>query len=229
MKWDQRIFVAELNVKHFRQKLAGPLDEARRRTMTALLATEEETLARLKSAAAERDLAALLDLLAARARTAFDSDLFVRNPALREAFLQSLKGLPFGIGLVDADGNMIIANEAMQHLVPSRIPSRDADRMRRFQSADELRPLQWPGARALRGDAVNPGIAFVFTSEDGRSSEVRVAAIPVRDENARIVGALAAAYDLKLLADNETRQALAIALEEEAERQSRDGTTDGAR
>ncbi len=44
---DQRVFIARLNIEHFRQKLATELDEATRRRVVGLLADEEAKLTAL--------------------------------------------------------------------------------------------------------------------------------------------------------------------------------------
>ena len=50
-KWlcamDQRIFVAQLNIEHFRNKLLGETDAATRKRIAGLLAEEEAKLAAL--------------------------------------------------------------------------------------------------------------------------------------------------------------------------------------
>jgi hypothetical protein len=47
---DQRVFIAQLNVEHFRRKLASEPDTARRLTLLRLLAEEEAKLASLRDA-----------------------------------------------------------------------------------------------------------------------------------------------------------------------------------
>ena len=44
---DQRVYIAQLNIKHFREKLLGEKDDARRRQIASLLAEEEAKLAAL--------------------------------------------------------------------------------------------------------------------------------------------------------------------------------------
>ncbi len=44
---DQRVFIARLNIEHYRQKLATELDEAMRRRVFGLLADEEAKLTAL--------------------------------------------------------------------------------------------------------------------------------------------------------------------------------------
>jgi len=42
---DQRIFIAQLNIKHYREKLLAEQDEAKRQRIAQLLAEEEAKLA----------------------------------------------------------------------------------------------------------------------------------------------------------------------------------------
>jgi hypothetical protein len=51
---DQRIFVARLNIEHYRQQLAGEADVSKRQTIRRLLSEEEAKLAALEGAAKER-------------------------------------------------------------------------------------------------------------------------------------------------------------------------------
>jgi hypothetical protein len=44
---DQRVFIAQLNIQHYRQKLATELDEATRQQVVRLLADEEAKLTAL--------------------------------------------------------------------------------------------------------------------------------------------------------------------------------------
>lgn len=221
MRWDQQIFVAELNIEHFRLKLSGDLDDAQRRTIVNLLAEEEAKLRLLQSAAAELTLSELIDLLALRAKDLFNGGAFDRQTQVCDAFADTLSRVPVGMGLVDTTGEILLANEQMQPFVPRRIPSRDADGMRRYQALDgPLSPFHWPGARALRGDRVNPGIAFIFTGDDGSQVEVRVAAVPVPGSDVKIAGALAAVYDLAWLTQAAAIRALTVLLAEEESRQS---------
>lgn len=220
MQWDQRIFIAELNVEHFRTRLAGQLDDAQRRTVTALLAEEKDTLLNLKAAAAEGELSALIDLLALRAGPLFGADASDAGdaPDIREQFASIFDRVPVGMGAVNSAGAMILSNAGMQHFVPHKIPSRDPERLRHFRTKDgPLSPLMWPGARALRGEPVNPGMAFVHTGPDGEDVEIRVAAVPVRD-GARIAGALAAVYELKIIGGGAVWHCLAHLVAEETGR-----------
>jgi hypothetical protein len=47
---DQRVFIAQLNIEHFRRKLATEQDTAKRLALLRLLAEEEAKLASLRDA-----------------------------------------------------------------------------------------------------------------------------------------------------------------------------------
>jgi len=50
---DQRIFVARLNIEHYRRQLAGEADEAKRQVIRRLMAEEEAKLAALENSPKE--------------------------------------------------------------------------------------------------------------------------------------------------------------------------------
>jgi len=89
--------------------------------------------------------------------------------------------------------------------IPSTMPSTDPEQKKRFQSWDaDCRPLppdQWPGARALRGEIVSPGIEFQYTDNDGSDVWMLVSAVPYRseddDENVGAIAVFKNITDLK--------------------------------
>jgi PAS domain-containing protein len=214
MHWDQRIFIAELNIEHFRLKLAGELDDAQRRTIFALLAEEEAKLLNLKAAAAERELSILIDLIAQRAVELFSGAPPKPPQKARDDVRAVINRVPVGMGVMNSAGEMILCNEGMQVFVPDGRVS--WDHLRHFRTmAGPLSPPIWPGARALHGEVVNPGQEFVFIGADGREAEVRVAAVPIHNGDASIAGAITAIYDLSTLGGGETGQGLALLVAEE--------------
>jgi PAS domain-containing protein len=83
-----------------------------------------------------------------------------------------LKQVPIGIGLFDTSGHCLIINENLRNFVGSFMPSHENDIDWRWRSwwADGrlLKKSEWPGTRALRGENVNPGIDFLYTSDEGQ-------------------------------------------------------------
>ena len=90
--------------------------------------------------------------------------------------------------------------------------SYDADG-RRIERTD------YPGARALRGETVVPGVEFLYRGDDGRETWVRVTAMPLRDDTGWITGAVVVAADIdaarraeEALRRSEERQAYLLGL-----------------
>lgn len=96
--------------------------------------------------------------------------------------------LPVGVGVFNADGSVILSNQQMQHYLPTNtLPSRDDERHARWRAYDTdgrlLSREEFPGARALRGERVVPGIEALYTQDDGMEVWTQVAAVPIRDDN----------------------------------------------
>jgi PAS domain S-box-containing protein len=116
-----------------------------------------------------------------------------------------LEQIPDGVGVINRDGEFILSNSALRAYIPSTMPSTDPDRKKRFQSWDaDCRPLppdQWPGARALRGEIVSPGIEFQYTNDEGSDVWMLVSAVPYRleddDENVGAITVIKDITDLK--------------------------------
>ena len=68
----------------------------------------------------------------------------------------------------------------------NRLPSREPDSSRRWRGygpdGQPIAPADYPGARALRGTAVTPGIDFLYGSADEGERWLRVSAVPFRRE-----------------------------------------------
>jgi len=216
---DQRLFIAQLNIEHYRWKLNGVLDAAQRRMIVQLLAEEEAKLAALRAALAEGSLAQLLNLLARRA-----VDLL--NARTKTGVRKSTADLaaifdrtPCAISLIDDLGKIILMNDATRRFVSSEIPSRDPQSQRYWRVFDgdgrAISPALWPGAKALRGEPVNPGLPAIHTAHDGRETAVRVAAVPVPGHGASVYGAVAAVYEMPALEREGANELLEKMLTEE--------------
>lgn len=99
-----------------------------------------------------------------------------------------LDNLPLGVGVYDQAGTLIHSNERMREYAGvSRLPSREPDASRRWRGYDggnrPIEPSDYPGARALRGEAVTPGIDFLYGQGDRPERWMRVSAIPFRRED----------------------------------------------
>jgi PAS domain S-box-containing protein len=125
------------------------------------------------------------------------------DEALR-ASEQKLKAVlnqaPIGIGLCDSQGHLFALNDLMRPYVGSVLPSRDPVfrlRWRAFdENGNEIESTDWPGARALRGEVVSPGLEMLFTRADGSQMWTRVAAAPLRDATGTLIGATLAVQDI---------------------------------
>jgi PAS domain S-box-containing protein len=146
--------------------------------------------------------------------------------ALREseALLSAvLDVLPLGVGLINADGDYVILNKAMERFLPTRrMPSRDPERGRRWRGTDEtgqpIEPNDFPGARAFRGESVIPGVEMLYQPDEGPEIWTNVAAIPLRGPDGEITSVLNVVSDVdavkrssEALKDGEQHQRLLLA------------------
>jgi two-component system CheB/CheR fusion protein len=110
------------------------------------------------------------------------------------------EGLPVGVAVVDGSGTVILSNGAMRRYLPNGvIPSRDLARVDRWRAwhADgrRLTPDEFPGARALRGERVMPGLDMRYRGDDEVDMWTRVAAVPIVDENGQGTDTFAVVID----------------------------------
>jgi PAS domain S-box-containing protein len=130
-----------------------------------------------------------------------------------------LAQLPVGVALLDREGRFILHGGLLGCLWDQTIPSRDPRLATKWRSYDSegrlLDPSRYPGARALRGETVAPGIDFMHTAAAGRDVWIRVAAAPFRNADGRIEGAVAILENV----DHEKRAEQAIRESEERFRQ----------
>ncbi len=124
-----------------------------------------------------------------------------------------LEQLPVAAGVVDREGGFVLGNSALRTFALAKVPSRVPEQRPRWYGEDaEGRPLppdQWPAARALRGDPVNPGLEFRYTAEDGTQRWTVVAAVPLREPGGEVSGAIVVVQDVTALKTAE--QALRLA------------------
>ncbi|MGB9941366.1 PAS domain S-box protein [Methanosarcina sp.] len=111
-----------------------------------------------------------------------------------------LEQLPVGAGLFDPQGRWLISNSLLSDLVSDSIPSRDSENSWRWRTwgADGrlIKQSEWPGARALRGENVTPGLDFLYTSDDGREIWTRVSSVPFRNKAGEITGVITVIQDI---------------------------------
>jgi PAS domain S-box-containing protein len=96
-------------------------------------------------------------------------------------------------------------------VMPSRNPA-ESQHWRSYDADGQLLPPEdYPGARALRGETVLPGIDFIHTAEDESETWIRVSAAPFRNAAGEIEGAVAILQDV----DHEKRGQQAMRESEE--------------
>jgi PAS domain S-box-containing protein len=119
--------------------------------------------------------------------------------ALREtqAWLSAIfEILPVGVGVVDADGTIVLSNQEMHSYVPTKVlPSLDDARHGRWRAHHaDGRPFardDFPGARALRGERVVPGVEMLYVQDHNTAIWTQVAAVPIRNDSGQITGQVA--------------------------------------
>jgi two-component system CheB/CheR fusion protein len=123
-----------------------------------------------------------------------DEELIRENAARLSTVFDSL---PVGVAVMDSNGAVVMSNRIMHPFLPSgRMPSRDpaaAERWRAWHpDGRRVEPDEFPGARALRGERVVPGIEMLYRQHDGREIWAQVAAAAIIDDQGRMTGEVAA-------------------------------------
>jgi two-component system CheB/CheR fusion protein len=116
----------------------------------------------------------------------------------------AFEALPVGVAVVDPEGRVLLSNQEMRRFLPTDlIPSRDDERAWRWRAARPdgrpVEPADFPGARALRGERVVPGLEMLYTQDDGTEVWTHVAALPLKDADGRVTGALTVVNDVDAL------------------------------
>ncbi|NNG22908.1 hybrid sensor histidine kinase/response regulator [Telluria aromaticivorans] len=96
------------------------------------------------------------------------------------------EALPVGVAVIDHAGALLLSNQEMHQYLPARVsPTLDEARYGRWQAFHEdgrpYSPQDFPGARALRGERVVPGIEARYTQDDGSEIWTQIAAVPLKD------------------------------------------------
>ena len=166
-------------------------EEAR---MEGLTAGADDYLVKPFSA---RELASRIGSSLQLARLREEADEQLRE---KEALLARLiEHLPVGVGLIGADGRVLLKNAKMSQFVNNVIPSRDDAEYGRWRGYDadgrRIERQDYPASRALRGE-IDPGTEYHYLHDDGSESWTRVNAVPLRDTTGKISGAICVVDDI---------------------------------
>jgi len=109
--------------------------------------------------------------------------------------------LPIGVGLLDSEGVLSMSNKEMRRFLPDgRMPSAHETNYKQWlgwdQEGNPLERQNFPGARALRGEKVFPGIEMLYVPLEGLRVWTQVAAVPVKDESGRMLGQVTVVTDI---------------------------------
>lgn len=152
-------------------------------------------------------------LQARRAALNLMEDAIASREALRQSearLLLLIEAAPIAIGMTDAHGKLTLWNREMESFLPDHvIPSRDPNRTRRWQAwnadGSPVDTRNFPAARALRGVNIVPGVEMLHTNDDGVQTWTRISAVPLRDENGEIGGAIVTITDIDELTRSRER------------------------
>jgi PAS domain S-box-containing protein len=138
-----------------------------------------------------------------------------------------IEHLPVGIAFVDRNGRTLISNPAMRRFLPDSVlpsfkPAAEAIYVAHDTQGRPLAREDFPAARALRGET-EPGVEFLHRMADGSTMWGRVGAVPLRDSDATVIGAVIYVIDI----DGEKRalarlERLAATLEQQVEERTAD-------
>ena len=130
------------------------------------------------------------DLIGAAAFTTDISASKQGEQALRDQQMllaSVLENLPLGVGVYSRYGDLVHSNQRMRDyagLAP--LPSGEPGSLRRWRGYDAdnrlIPPNRYPGARALLGEFVTPGIDFLSGEPDAPERWMRISAVPFRSE-----------------------------------------------
>jgi PAS domain S-box-containing protein len=109
--------------------------------------------------------------------------------------------LPVAFCVIDHNGGILLQNSLLAKYLPSgKIPSLSESESPHWiayhEDGTRLQRHEFPGARALRGESVMPGLEILYKPADAPPVWTKVAAVPMRDEAGKITGAVVAISDI---------------------------------
>jgi PAS domain S-box-containing protein len=120
--------------------------------------------------------------------------------------------LPIAVGVLDADGRVVLGNRALDAYGIKVPPSRDPEMRPKWTLFDHggqpLPPELWPAARALRGEDVSPGLSAVFRPDPSTEVHAIVSAVPLRSGSGERSGVIVVVHDVTAMkrVEEELRQ-----------------------
>jgi signal transduction histidine kinase len=105
-----------------------------------------------------------------------------------------LDALPVGVAVVDLAGNILLNNPASQRIWSRSIRS-GADRYAESRgwwhaTGERIAPSEWPSARVLANGETRINEVIEIESFDGLRKIIQTSALPIRDPDERVTGAL---------------------------------------
>lgn len=112
-----------------------------------------------------------------------------------------LDSIPLGIGIYDRSGDLTTSNQRLRDAIGvARLPSRGATSPQRWSLyGPDHRPIppdRHPGARALRGEAVTPGMDVLSGGRNAPERWMRISAVPFRHGGDEADGAVVVVQDV---------------------------------
>lgn len=122
-----------------------------------------------------------------------------------ESLLASIfKVSPIGLGFFDTRGEAVLLNDEMRRFLPGgMMPSRDQESVDRWLAfhpdGSRIKPRDYPGARALRGDPILPFLEMKYLAENAEPVWARVSSIPFVDDEGVVLGFISVIVDINEL------------------------------
>jgi len=163
------------------------------------------TVARHTPQAWSRETVALIEDVAVRTWDAVERAQAEADLRASEALLAAVfAALPVGVGVTDPHGVLVLSNADMRRYIPTNvIPSLDEGRYHRWRATDRdgraIARTDYPGAQALRGETVVPGLEILYTGDDGVEIWTRVSAVPLKSDGGAITGHVSVVTDIDAL------------------------------
>ena len=127
------------------------------------------------------------------------AELALRDQQMLLASL--LDNLPVGVGIYDRHGGLVRSNQRLRDYAGlTHLPSRERATSWQWRSYDaDKQPIRsdaYPGARALRGESVVPGVDFLYEAKDAPPLWLRVSAVPFSREGDGVDQAIVVVQDV---------------------------------